>query len=100
MCYFNYLIGVSLMCSLPEQVVSRFLLHWKWSLKKAQQSNIAKGIRLKKKKNLSAQRFVWIWKWEVLMDKHMGLTHDSMDGIWETHEWHVGEGESTYARES
>ena len=56
MCYFNYLIGVSLMCSLPEQVVSRFLLHWKWSLKKAQQSNIAKGIRLKKKKKFKCPK--------------------------------------------
>jgi len=34
------------------------------------------------------------------MDKGMRLTRYSIDSIRETHEWHVGEGESTYARES
>lgn len=86
------------MCSLPEQVVSRSLLYLKWSLEKAQQSNIAKGIRLKKE--IKVPKVPGIWKCEVLMDKCMGLTCDSMDDIWETHEWHIGGGESTSARKS
>lgn len=47
--------------------------------RKAQQSNIAKGIRLKKE--IKVPKVLGIWKCEVLMDKCMGLTCDSMDDI-------------------